>query len=183
MKQLKSFKTVINNFVEDKLKELLKLELYVVISSNNDYTVNIKDVTSKQQFENVKVLGAGLGHGKGLLNRYSKNDIVLVGFLGGEFSQPIVLGSLFDVFSPKKDSVPLIKEGELLLLPKINGAYIYIKTDNSIVVKNSNGEFSLGVDGRLTINNAYSFPLVDGNNGQVLKSNGSGSLYWANDNI
>ena len=36
--------------------------------------------------------------------------------------------------------------------------------------------------GGLNINNKYALPNVDGTNGQVMKTNGSGVLTWANDN-
>ena len=43
------------------------------------------------------------------------------------------------------------------------------------------GEFDndlVRVNGTLEINNAYQFPTIDGTDGQVLKSNGSGTLSW-----
>jgi len=181
MNQLSNFKTALNGLIDKKLRDLLAIQLYVVSKSNSDYTVDIKDMTSKQQYSSVQTIGLGLGNGTGIMRRLVQNDIVLVAFIGNEFSQPIILGSLFDIYSPAKDGVPPINEGDLLLMPKINGNYVYLKNDGSIVLKNSNGEFSLGTDGKLTINNAYSFPLVDGSSGQILKTNGSGVLSWQND--
>ncbi len=45
------------------------------------------------------------------------------------------------------------------------------------------GDFSsnlLRINGTLNINNAFSLPLTDGSNGQVLQTNGSGTLSWVN---
>ena len=62
---------------------------------------------------------------------------------------------------------------------------------NKLYVSNSNdatpliyGEFDnelLRVNGTLDINNEYQFPTSDGSNGQVLQSNGSGVLSWADE--
>ncbi len=63
-------------------------------------------------------------------------------------------------------------------------------TTNKLYIDNSStstplvwGDFandSLKVHGTFNINNAYSFPTVDGTNGQVLATNGSGGLSWTN---
>jgi trimeric autotransporter adhesin len=62
-------------------------------------------------------------------------------------------------------------------------------TDNKLYIENSNsatpliyGDFandSVKIYGTLNVNDAFSFPTTDGTNGQVLKSNGSGILTWA----
>ncbi|MCD4724449.1 MAG: hypothetical protein K8R63_06360 [Bacteroidales bacterium] len=62
---------------------------------------------------------------------------------------------------------------------------------NKLYIDNSNsatpliyGEFDsdlLRVNGTLDINNAYQFPTADGTSGQVLQSDGSGTLSWASD--
>ncbi len=62
---------------------------------------------------------------------------------------------------------------------------------NKLYIENSNstspliyGEFDnnlLRVNGTLDINNAYQFPTTDGSSGQVLQSDGSGTLGWASD--
>ena len=59
---------------------------------------------------------------------------------------------------------------------------------NKLYIENSNstspliyGEFDndlLRINGTLNINNAFSFPTADGANGQVLQTDGSGSLTW-----
>lgn len=61
--------------------------------------------------------------------------------------------------------------------------------NNRLFVDNSNtanpliyGEFDndlLRVNGTLNVNNAYSLPTSDGSNGQVLQTNGSGTVSWA----
>ena len=53
-------------------------------------------------------------------------------------------------------------------------------TDNPLIY----GDFSanlLRINGILDINNAYQLPTIDGTNGQLLKTNGSGSLTWSDD--
>lgn len=50
------------------------------------------------------------------------------------------------------------------------------------------GEFDndlLRINGTLNINNAFSFPITDGTNGQILQTNGTGTLSWvtAGDNL
>ena len=59
---------------------------------------------------------------------------------------------------------------------------------NKLYIENSNstspllyGEFDndlLRINGTLNINNAFSFPTADGTNGQVLQTDGNGSLTW-----
>jgi microcystin-dependent protein len=49
-----------------------------------------------------------------------------------------------------------------------NSPLIYGEFDNDL----------LRINGTLNINNAFSFPTADGTNGQVLKTDGSGSLAW-----
>ncbi len=63
-------------------------------------------------------------------------------------------------------------------------------TGNRLYIENSAsdtpliyGEFDndlLRINGTLDINNAYQFPISDGSNGQVLKSDGSGIVSWGN---
>jgi hypothetical protein len=62
--------------------------------------------------------------------------------------------------------------------------------DNKLYIENSDsdlpliyGEFDndlLRINGTLDINDAYQFPISDGSNGQVLKSDGSGIVSWGN---
>ena len=64
---------------------------------------------------------------------------------------------------------------------------------NKLYIDNSNtsapliyGDFIndlLRINGTLNVNNAYSFPAADGNNGQILVTDGSGSLSWSSDII
>ncbi len=66
----------------------------------------------------------------------------------------------------------------------------YLETNsNRLYIENSSsvspliyGEFDndlLRVNGTLNINNAFSFPTTDGTNGQVLQTDGSGTLSWS----
>jgi len=61
--------------------------------------------------------------------------------------------------------------------------------DDKLYIENSNssipliwGDFandSVRINGTLDINNAFAFPTVDGISGQILQTNGSGTLSWA----
>ena len=63
--------------------------------------------------------------------------------------------------------------------------------NNKLYIENSNspipliyGEFDnnlLRINGTLDINNAYQFPTIDGSNGQIITTDGSGTLSWTND--
>ena len=60
-----------------------------------------------------------------------------------------------------------------------NKLYIEGSNSNSPLIY---GEFNndlLRINGALNINNAFSFPTTDGTNGQVLTTDGSGSVTWA----
>jgi len=66
-------------------------------------------------------------------------------------------------------------------------------TDNKLYIENSDtinpliyGDFefdTLRINGTLDINKAYRFPITEGSDLQILKTNGSGSLSWTNDSI
>ncbi len=73
-----------------------------------------------------------------------------------------------------------------------NHSGYYETNSNRLYIENSNstspliyGEFDndlLRINGTLNINNAFSFPIVDGTNGQTLTTDGSGNVTWANAN-
>jgi len=55
-------------------------------------------------------------------------------------------------------------------------------TDEFHLLAGGSQRFALTASGEVEINNTYKFPLIDGSNGQVLKTDGAGSLTWQNDN-
>jgi len=65
----------------------------------------------------------------------------------------------------------------------------YEGESNKLYIENSNsstpliwGDFandSIRINGTLDINNAFAFPTTDGSTGQILQTNGSGTLNWA----
>ena len=55
-----------------------------------------------------------------------------------------------------------------------NGTDVNNRSDAFMILKNGN----TFINGALTIDNAYTLPTIDGINGQVLKTNGSGTLSW-----
>lgn len=63
--------------------------------------------------------------------------------------------------------------------------YIEENTDGTLIFRNATSgdpDLQINEDGSLRIGNAYTLPTVDGSNGQVLKTDGSGAVTWQNDN-
>lgn len=183
MKELKNFKTALEEFINNTLDNKSKqLGVYVVTSINDDKTVNIKELTSKNSYSNVNIVSGALGNGKGLFVIPDVNDIVLVAFIGGNKNNPIILGNVFDTFSQNPDNKPPISKDEVFISNKNGGSYIYIKSNGDVVVKTGAGKFIFGNNGSFSLPN-YTFPADDGSAGQVLKTNGAGILSWSNDNV
>lgn len=71
----------------------------------------------------------------------------------------------------------------------VDGIFIYSPTHQSIGVAGSPPTLGakMDVNGTLICNNLmvgnYTFPSVDGTSGQLLKTNGAGTLYWADDSV
>jgi len=68
---------------------------------------------------------------------------------------------------------------------RLNGSTHHIlrstATDEFHLLAGGSQRFALTASGEVEINNTYKFPLIDGSNGQVLKTDGAGSLTWQND--
>ena len=161
-------------------KKISNIDIYQITNVNvEEQTYTIKQLNFNKVFENVEIIGQGLGHGRGQLTILNENDLVLVGFIVNSYT-PYILGSIFNNFIPEQDYKIPIEQNEWLVIAQSNGAYIYIKNDNSIKLKNNNGVIVLNADGTITMNN-YTFPIADGSSGQVLKTDGNGTLTWQND--
>lgn len=100
------------------------------------YKVNIKHPNLKLQYDNVPIVGLGLGHFKGLYKFPNAGDFVLVAFLAE--TTPIIIGTLHDIFSEIVDEIPLIKLKELFLTNQERGAIFYMNEDNEIIVTTGN---------------------------------------------
>ncbi len=125
------------------------------------YKCNIKHPNFKYTLDDVSMIGIGLGHMKGIMKYPNVGDFVLVAFMG---EQPFILGTVFDFFSEPKDSIPLVKLDELLIIQKERGSLILMKDNNDVVVRASdeNGNFDNGA--RLRINHDGSFKLFNKEN-------------------
>ncbi len=107
-------------------------------------------------------IGAGAGY-----NNVSGSDNIIIGYSAGLLNE-----------SGSKNVFLGIRAG-------------YNETgSNKLYIENSDsttpliyGEFDndlLRINGTLDINNAFSFPIADGTGGQVLQTDGSGTVRWAN---
>ena len=185
------------NELENKISGI---DLYVIVDvdeTNQKY--RIKQLNYDKIYEDVEIIGTALGNGKGHIALLNKDDVVLAGLLIGS-QRPFILGSVFNIYMDEKDTKIPIKQNEQIIVNQTNGAYVYLKQDNGITLKNnngtiklksngeielknSNGTFTLESTGAVTINNAFTLPTSDGSNGQVLKTDGSGNVTWQVDDI
>ncbi|MEL6391210.1 MAG: tail fiber domain-containing protein [Bacteroidota bacterium] len=60
-----------------------------------------------------------------------------------------------------------------------NKLYIHNSSSNTPLIYGDFSSSLLRINGRLDINNAYQLPIADGNNGQVLQTDGNGAVSWA----
>jgi len=140
----------IKSIAADSVKENQsgKLDVYVVTSIDkedpatgliSDYKCSVKNLISKVQYDDVPIIGMGLGNFKGILKYPNVDDFVLVGFYDSS-PNPFVLGTLFDRFTQSPDSVPQIKLNEVLISNKTFGSAVYMTDDNRILLKASDPE-------------------------------------------
>jgi len=137
---------VIKDLIKQEMAGLKRLGVYTVtgIESENvntglisNYKASIKHINYTLQYDNVPMVGMGLGNLKGVLKYPNVGDLVLVGFLDDQ-SSPIILGTLFDSFTQSKDTAPQIRLNELFLNNQEAGAYVYLNKDNEIIITTGN---------------------------------------------
>jgi len=133
-----NMKTFIKSMIEEQIDSQRHIDLYKVTTVNPDLTVNITRLNMNTSFDNVEMLGLGLGNGKGQVNLPDENDLVLVAFIANSHT-PIVLGTLFDVFTPEKDNKLDVLKDEYFVNNKIDGGFIWITNKNDIILKTPNG--------------------------------------------
>ena len=127
--------------------------------------LNIKHPNSGLQYDDVPMMGTGLGHLKGVYMYPSVDDFVIVGFLG---DQPIVLGSVNDFFTQTPDSVPQIEENEVIVVGKEKGQYIYLNNSGDILIKTVNGaKIKITEDNTFKIFNADDYGIECDASGDV----------------
>ena len=172
----------VKNVVKDVLEYEHGIDIYQVTLVNpTNYTVSVKQLNGYKSYNNVNIIGQGLGHGKGCLQLPEINDLVIVVFIK-DSENPLIIGSIFNKYMSNRDAIIQINKNEWFINNRVNGGYILIDKNDNITLKNNNGYFRLLADGRVKMND-FTFPKNDGSSGQVLKTNGNGDLYWANDNV
>mgnify|MGYP001131169653 CR=1 FL=1 len=184
-----NIREAVSSIADDRIRKSNPMDLFVVKQVNTyetadrtEYTCDVIQLNGIQTYENVPVMSIALGNGRGFMCLPLEGDIVVVSFMNMTNS-PVIVGSMFNQFSgDKSDNVLDLKKNEFVLINKINGAYIFANENDGIIIKNSLGFLKLNPDGTITMND-YTFPKNDGTAGQVLKTNGSGVLFWSNDNI
>lgn len=149
-----------NETIDERIRSLKGIDIYVVTElDENKFTVNIKHTNFKKAvFNNVPIMSIGLGNYKGIMKLPSVGDLVVVGFIGIDSNQPIVLGSIFNTGGIYSQAIPIVVEDELLLSSKEKGSYIVIKPTNDIIIRTvtKNGEKSGSIritpDGDIILN-------------------------------
>ena len=63
------------------------------------------------------------------------------------------------------------------------GTSRYFVVGNGTTDTSRSDAFEVYSDGRVTINDSYTLPTADGSSGQVLQTNGAGTLSWANSSV
>lgn len=174
-------KEIIENYFENKISALKTSIICKVVDINKDnMTISIKPLNENIQYNDVEIGGIGLSNGSGIIKLPNLNDFVLCTFQKSS-KIPIMVCSLYDVYTNIPDNKIKIDTNELFINSKNNGSYIFIKKDNTINIKTNSGiGLTLLSNGQIKLEN-YTFPLNDGTAGQVLKTDGSGNLYWGDD--
>lgn len=176
LKPINNLKEVIEQIVERKLSQIKSLNLYTVTGVNNNLTVNIKELNLSKSYDNVEVLGQGLGNSKGMISLPSVGDIVVVGFISNsEF--PLILGSVFDSFTSTPDNKPAINDDEVFINGKTNGSFIYIDDEGNIRMRTvSNTELKIENNGDLLYYNGTSWVQLTGGgaSGEIVHNDTSG---------
>lgn len=175
MTYIKSLRKVINELIDDRIANIKSLDLFVVKAVNEEtFTCDIERLNITGSYTNVFISSIGLGNVKGLMMLPSINDIVIAGFIQ-DSEQPVILGTLFDTFTNTPDNIPQIKQDEMLLIPKPNGSYIFIRDDNSIILKTETSKAKFNSDG-FKIFNKDNYGIECDSEGEVTIRDSSGTI-------
>jgi len=162
-----NFVKIIKGLIEKAINDRnIGASVWIVTSINTrandgyitDYRANIKHMNFKFSLDDVPIAGIGLGHMKGVIKYPNVGDFVLVNFQG---SKPYIIGTVFDDFADPKDSVPLIKLDELIIVQKEKGSMILMKNTNDIILKAADSTGDLNAGGKLRLNADGSFKLFN----------------------
>ena len=171
LEALKSLKASIKDIMREEIIKLKSMDLFVVTGVNEEsLTVNIKRFNVNESYDDVELLGLGLGHGKGQIKLPEVNDVVLVTFVANS-QKPIILGTLFDVYSSVKDTKIDVKLEEYFVNNKLNGSYLFIDENNNIIFKTPNGaKIRLNEDGSFKLYNKDNYGIdIDSSGNLVLR--------------
>ncbi len=178
MRRADSFKSNLRNQINDVSNTKGQLDLFVVQDvDKSSRTLFIKRINSPVSYKDVMVVGFGS------FRMPRINDVVICGFLMNS-EQPICFGKVRDIFSNDKEKeLEDVSSGDLVSETKslTNSTLIRQDLNGNIYIANSLGSIKLRADGKVVINETYELPLVDGSSGQVLKTDGAGVIYWADD--
>jgi len=159
LQPITDLKDTIIDLIVNQTQSVKGNNLYVVTGVNSDLTINIKELNLIKSYNNVQMLGQGFGNFKGQIKLPAVNDIVLVSFIT-ESETPIIMGTLFDIYSTTKDGRFSIKSNEYFVNGQTNGAFILIDEDNNIILRTPNGsKIKLNEDGSFKLFNKDNYGI------------------------
>ena len=159
LKQLKSMKQAIKSLIQEELINFKGLDIFQVTGVNTleteenkkSFTVNIKKLNDNLSYDHVQLMSLGLGNAKGVMQLPKVNDIVVVAFIANS-ENPIVLGSLFNIYMTNSDYKMDVREDEFFVNRSANGSYLFLKNDKSVRLLNDDGYgFEVDSNGNVTI--------------------------------
>ena len=167
--QLKDFKKVITELVDNRIAEQRGIDLYTVTGMGEvPLTVNIKRITQVESHDNVEIMGIGLGNGKGQIKLPNVNDVVLVMFIQNS-ETPIIIGTLFDIYSAEQDSKLDVLLNEYFVNNKENGGYIHIDNEDNVKIISHNGaKYRLNKDGSFKLFNKDNYGIECDASGNII---------------
>lgn len=132
---VESYTQVLKGLIDEQINRKKGLDFFVVTGVNtSEHRVNIKKLNDDLSYDDAQYIGLNLGNAKGQIKLPDVNDVVVVGFIAGS-EIPIVLGTVYDDFSQEKDNKIPLSQDEYLITNQENGAYVYIKQNNDVVIK------------------------------------------------
>ncbi len=171
-----TFAKTIQAMIQKEIQKSKSLQIYKVTDANTkDYTVNIRHLNLINiQYNNVPIVGLGMGNYKGTFALPAPDDLVFVAFYGDASQQPVVIGSVVDSYTQNPDGVPMAAQGELLLINSTFGSIVYLTETNDIILKASNaGNINGGA--RLRLNHDGGFVLSN-KDGYGIKVDAAGNM-------
>ena len=136
-----------------------------------EYKCQIKELNFKYTLDNVPIAGIGLGNNKGIYKYPAIGDFVVVAF---NDAQPIILGTIPDYFTQKPDNTPLIKDNEMIIIPKENGSLILFQQNNDLIIRTADVSGNLSNGCKIKLKGDGSFKIYNkGNYGIDVDASGN----------